>query len=80
MARKPNLRPPKFDIGESVAHLGRDRKPIKTRISAVFDSDGAGWRYYVFHSGFTWSVPETFIASTSEPKQSKSRASDSNNL
>lgn len=50
---------PLYQIGDIVFHTTKQKLGL---VKAVFQ-DGAGHRYYVNHSGFTWSVPETSLDS-----------------
>ena len=57
MARKTK---PKYSVGTKIYHVTSRKWGV---IEQVFESDfGDGtfyeWRYYVRHSGWTWSVPE----------------------
>jgi hypothetical protein len=48
----------KFKVGDRVIHRSKDK--IGT-VTLVFKDDEGRYRYYVDHSKFTWSVPESAL-------------------
>jgi len=55
-----------FQVGDVVVHLGS-----KNHQGRVLDAwhDGLEWRYYVQHSGFTWSVPQPSLKRAKPSRQ-----------
>lgn len=57
------MKPPRFSPGEVVYH-GRDKAVVLECINDDEPSDVKiqGYRYYVRHSGFVWSAPESALS------------------
>lgn len=50
---------PLFSVSETVWHVSKRKRGV---VQAAWQ-DGEQWRYYVYHSGWTWSVPQSALDS-----------------
>lgn len=55
----------KYQVGEIVLHISAGK------YGKVLDSwfDGQQWRYEVYHSGWSWSVPHAALKSKQRPRK-----------
>lgn len=66
------MKPPKFKIEDYVLHKPKNKVGIIQKIINLDDKEDIkiqGYRYYVDHSGWRWSIPEEFLLS--RPKTNK---------